>query len=101
MPASDSHAASGFTSTYSSAKPTLCATAANASALRAEIAPRATGRSFVRVMSRSMSRSHTQFSAPADAAESAPPSSVHSVSSSGGTPRAAITIAARVVISSR
>jgi hypothetical protein len=43
----------------------------------------------------------TQLNAPAEPAASAPPKSVASVSQSGGTPRAAITIAANVVMSSR
>jgi hypothetical protein len=48
-----------------------------------------------------MSRSITQLNAPADPAASAPPISVSSVNPSGGKPRAAITIAAYVVIKSK
>jgi hypothetical protein len=47
-----------------------------------------------------MSRSHTQLIAPAEAAESAPPTSVKSTSSGFGRPRAAMIIAASVVMRS-
>ena len=65
------------------------------------IAPRGSGRVIVRRIFASMSVSYTQLNAPAEAAESAPPKSVQNVSASGGMPRAAMIIAASVVISSR
>ncbi len=61
----------------------------------------AIGRNIVRRITRSMSRSITQLNAPAEAAESAPPSSVQNNSSGDGKPCAAITIAAAVVINSK
>jgi hypothetical protein len=54
----------------------------------------------VRFIIPSISRSQTQLNAPPEADASAPPSSVHSVKSSGGMPRSAISIAAYVVMSS-
>ena len=65
-----------------------------------EMRPCGIGRRIVRAITRSMSASKTQLSAPAEPAASAPPSSVQNVSASGGMPRAAITIAAAVVINS-
>ena len=47
-----------------------------------------------------MSASQAQLKAPADAAASAPANNVQKSKARGGTPRAAITIAAAVVISS-
>ncbi len=64
------------------------------------MAPVTSGRFLVRFMSRSMSRSTTMLMALAPPAASVPPTSVATISQTGGRPRCATTIVGTVVTSS-
>ncbi len=93
-------AESRLTHAHSSTKATTSRLTAKISALRGATAPVTSGRLRVRCISLSISRSTNMLMAFAPPAASAPPSSVASMSHTGGRPRWATIMVGRVVISS-
>ena len=70
---------------------------AKTSAARGVMTPRTSGRCIVRPMRPSMSRSTTMFTAFAPPAASVPPTTVATISQTGGTPRWATNMVGTVV----
>ena len=96
-----SDAASMFTAVDSKRKAAAASTVPNHSACAGSIRPAGSGRLRVRPIAASMSRSNQQLIAFAPAAASQPPVTVAIRRFQAGSPRAAITIAATAVTSSR
>ncbi len=85
--------ASGLTVSERSAKEAQPSSAPKAIAAAGETRPLATGRSAVRAMTRSMSRSTAWLIAPAPPAERAPPRQVSRIRSIDGSPATYIVVA--------
>jgi hypothetical protein len=95
-----STAARGFTVTHSHVGPRTPRTAPNAVAWRTLTRPAGNGRSLVRTMTASMSRSRTMLNTFAAPAVRVPPSSVARISQPPGQPPAARNMGGTVVTSS-